>query len=159
MVGYWSEILIASGYLFAMLALMVPLSKNFYRGAFLAYLGTVVLAIVMGAAAHFWELVPFVMFFGLHPLLNALQIKFNINKWIAVAVKAVWFDFTLWVAYILIFHSVLGGDSANTPFFKFINDYALVFIFVGGTLIFGFYDFVIFRCQRIVNRLVYRIRK
>lgn len=142
-----------------MIALMVPLSKNFYKGAFLAYLGTVVLAIVMGAAAHFWELVPFIMFFGLHPLLNALQTKFNINKWIAVAVKAVWFDFTLWVAYILIFHSVLGGDSANTPFFKFINDYALVFIFVGGTLVFGFYDYVVFMFQKTVNRLVYRIRK
>ena len=107
MLGFWSNVLLASGYLFGITALMVPLSKQFIRGGFLAYAGTVVLAIVMGAAARFWDLVPFIMFFGLHPLINCLQVKFKINRWIALAVKTVWFDFTLWVAYILIFDSVL----------------------------------------------------
>ena len=73
LVGFWSDILLASGYLFAMVALMVPLSKRFYVGGFLAYMGTVILAIIMGAAARFWDLVPFIMFFGLHPLINCLQ--------------------------------------------------------------------------------------
>jgi len=41
LVGFWSNILLASGYLFAMVALMVPLSKQFYKGGVLAYLGTV----------------------------------------------------------------------------------------------------------------------
>ena len=49
LVGFWSDILLASGYLFAMVALMVPLSKRFYVGGFLAYMGTVILAIIMGA--------------------------------------------------------------------------------------------------------------
>ena len=89
LVGFLSDILLSSGYLFSTVALMVPLSKQFYRGGALAYLGTVILAIVMGAAAKFWDLVPFIMFFGLHPLLNALQLKFNVNKWLALAVKTV----------------------------------------------------------------------
>lgn len=159
LVGFWSDILLATGYLFAMLALMVPLSKQFYRGGALAYLGTVILAIVMGAAARFWDLVPFIMFFGLHPLINALQLKFNINKWLALAVKTVWFDFTLWVAYVLIFGGVLGGAQSDNAVYEFINRYIYWFIFVGGTLIFFPYDYLVFKMQVTVNKLVYRIRK
>lgn len=156
LVGFWSDILLASGYLFAMLALMVPLSKRFFWGDFLAYFGTVILAIVMGAAARFWDLVPFIMFFGLHPLVNCLQVRFKINKWLALAVKAVWFDFTLWVAYLLIFGGVIGGDNAV---YEFINTYIYLFIFLGGTLIFFPYDYLMYKMQYAVDVLVYRIKK
>ena len=158
LVGFWSDILLASGYLFAMVALMVPLSKQFYRGGALAYVGTVILAIIMGAVARFWDLVPFIMFFGLHPLINSLQIKFNINRWIALAVKAVWFDFTLWVAYLLIFGGILGGAEGGV-FYDFVNRYIYWFIFVGGTLVFLPYDYLVFKTQITVNKLVFRIRK
>lgn len=159
MLGFWSDFLLASGYLFGMVALMVPLSKQFYRGGALAYAGTVLLAIILGAAARFWDLVPFIMFFGLHPLINALQLRFKINRWIALAVKTVWFDFTLWVAYILIFGGVLGGDSADNALYQFINTYIYWFIFVGGTVLFFPYDYLIFKTQSCVNMLVYRIKK
>lgn len=159
MVGYWSDILLGTGYVVAMVALMVPLSKQFIRGGFLAYAGTVLLAIIMGAAARFWDLVPFIMFFGLHPLANCLQVKFNINRWIAYAVKAIWFDFTLWVGYILVFNGVLGASYTGSAFFDFLNEYILLFIFVGGTLIFLPYDYLVFKVQGTVNQLVYRIRK
>ena len=158
LVGLWSDILLASGYLFAMVALMVPLSKQFYRGGALAYLGTVILAIILGAVARFWDLVPFIMFFGLHPLINSLQVKFNINRWIALAVKTVWFDFTLWVAYLLIFGGVLGGAEGGA-FYDFVNKFIYLFIFVGGTVILFPYDYLMFKMQITVNKLVFRIRK
>lgn len=159
MLGFWSGVLLATGYLIAIVALMVPLSKQFFVGDFLAYLGTVILAVVLGAAARFWDLVPFIMFFGLHPLINALQIRFNINKWFALAVKAVWFDFTLWVAYILIWGGVLGGAMADTEIYRWVNRYILWIIFIGGSLVFFIYDYILFRAQIAVNKLVYRIRK
>ena len=89
LLGFWSDVLLASGYLFGIIALMVPLSKQFYWGGFLAYVGTVILAIIMGAAVRFWDIVPFIMFFGLHPLINALQVRFKINRWLALAIKTV----------------------------------------------------------------------
>ena len=159
LLGFWSGILLATGYLFGIAALMVPLSKQFYLGGFLAYLGTVVLAIVLGAAWQFWRLVPFIMFFGLHPLINALQMRFNINKWLALAIKALWFDLTLWVAYHLIFGGILGGEQADSDFYEFLNKYILLVIFIGGTLIFWLYDYLVFKCQIGVNKLIYRIRK
>ena len=155
--GILSGVLLATGYCLGIVALMLPLSKKFYFGDFFAYLGTCVLTFILGAAAKFWDLVPFIMFFGLHPLINALQLRFNINKWIAYIVKAIWFDFSLWVMYILVFGSSIGDPSIEI--YRIINDYILVFIFVGGTIIFFVYDYIMFKCQMIVNSLVYRIHK
>lgn len=157
--GFWSGVLLGTGYVLGIAALMLPLAKQFYFGGFFAYLGTVILTVVMGAAVRFWDLVPFIMFFGLHPLINALQLKFNVNKWLALAVKAVWFDFTLWVAYALIFGGVLGGARADTAVYAFVNRYVYWFIFLGGTVVFVAYDYLIFSLQIAVNKLVYRIKK
>ena len=137
---------------------MVPLSKQLYRGAFLAYVGTVILAIVLGAVVRFWDLVPFAMFFGIHPLVNALQLKYRINKWLAYAVKALWFDGTLIAAYFLIY--VVGGIVLPEPVAAFIAGWRLyVIIFTAGTAVFLLYDYLIFSLQTGVNKLVYRIKK
>lgn len=159
LLGFFSDVLLASGYLFGVIALMLPLSKQFYKGDVLAYIGTVILALILGAVVRFWDIVPFIMFFGLHPLINSLQIKFKINRWLAYAIKAIWFDFTLWVAYILVFNGIVGGAQAELEIFQFINRYILYFIFIGGSIFFLAYDYLIFKCQVVVNMLVYRIRK
>lgn len=155
--GIFNTYLLATGYFMAAVALMLPLSKQFYAGDALAYLGTCILTVILGAVGMGWRLVPFVMFFGLHPLVNALQLRFKINKWIALAVKAVWFDFTLWVMYILVFGSSVGNPAWE--WYAVVNQYILAFIFVGGSLVFWLYDYLIFKCQMAVNAFVYRIRK
>ena len=151
--------LTATGYLIAVIALMVPLSKQFFRGDFLAYVGTVILAVVLGAAVKFWDLVPFALFFGLHPLANALQIRFKINKWLALAIKAVWFDCTLIVGYYLVFGGLLGGSLLPQSVYEVVNKYIFVFIFTLGTVICFVYDYLAFKCQIAINLLVGRIKK
>ena len=156
--GLLSGWLVGTGYVIAVTALMLPLSKQFFWGDFLAYLGTVILAVVLGAVVKFWDLVPFAMFFGLHPLANCLQIRFNINKWLAFAIKAVWFDCTLIAGYFLIY--VLGGIALPEQVEAIIGGWRLyVIIFTVGTALFWVYDYLIFKLQIAVNRLVYRIRK
>lgn len=157
LLGTFSQFLLATGYLMAQISLMIPLSKGFYRGNVLAYAGTCVLTLLLGAIGNFWKLVPFIMFFGLHPLANALQLRFNINRWIAFVVKAAWFDLTLWVMYILVFGSSIGNPELEI--YRIVNDYILAFIFVGGTVFFLIYDYLMFRCQLVVNMLIYRIKK
>lgn len=151
--------LTAAGYFVAVIALMLPLSKQFFSGDFLAYVGTCILAIVLGAAAKFWDLVPFIMFFGLHPLANALQIRFKVNRWIALAVKTVWFDCTLIVGYLLVFGGVVGGTLLPEIVYRIVNKYIYLFIFTIGSALFFVYDYLIFKCQIVVNGLVYRIKK
>lgn len=157
--GILSGWLLATGYFFGVIALMIPLTKNFYKGDIFAYAATVILTLVMGAAAKFWELVPFAMFFGLHPLANALQKRFKINVFIAFAVKAVWFDCTLIAGYFLIYKGFLGGSLFPESVYGVVNDYIYLFIFTLGTVMFALYDFLVFRCQRLMNMLVHRIGK
>lgn len=156
--GILSGWLLATGYFIAVIALMIPLSKQFFWGDFLAFLGTCILTFILGAVKNFWDLVPFIMFFGLHPLLNALQIRFKINRWLAYAIKAVWFDCTLIAGYFLIY--VLSSTNLPEAIEQIIFGWRLyVIVFTVGSAIFLVYDYLIFKCQILVNSIVYKIKK
>lgn len=157
--GIISRFFVATGYTLGIIALMVPLSKDFYLGDFLAFLGTCILTLVFGVAAGFWDLVPFIMFFGLHPLVNALQKKFKVNKWLAFIIKALWFDGTVIVAYFIVFGGIIGGALLPEEVYSVVNDYIYLFIFTLGTAFFIFYDYLIFKCQTAVNIIVKKIKK
>ena len=156
--GILSGWLTATGYFFGVIALMLPLSRKFYWGGFAAYAATCILTLIMGVAGRFWDLVPFIMFFGLHPLANALCEKFKINMWIALAVKAVWFDCTLIAAY-YIFGGLVGGGVLPQEVYDMINKYIYLLIFTVGTLFLVVYDLLVKRAQRAVNMLVARIKR
>ena len=94
-IGVYSEFLLFTGYLLGSIALMLPLAKKSWWGYGLAYLASCILAFLFNAG-RFWDLLPFIMFFGLHPLVNELQLRIKINRWIACAVKALWFDVTMY---------------------------------------------------------------
>ncbi|MCD8206109.1 MAG: hypothetical protein LUD29_05825 [Clostridia bacterium] len=144
-------------YIAAEISLMLPLTKQFYTGEALAYLACCIITILMGAIGKFWDLVPFIMFFGLHPLANALQLRFNINRWLAMVIKIVWFDATCYVSYLLTFKVMLGGS--DSAFFQWVNRYMWLVIIVGGSLIAVAYDYLMFRVQMMVNNLIFRVRK
>ena len=160
--GILSGWLLATGYFVGVLAMLIPLSKDFFKCGFGAYAGTCILTVIMGAAAKFWDLVPFIMFFGLHPLVNAL-IKAKAKKrwvsWVALAIKAVWFDCTLIVGYYLVFGGLLGGSLLPQSVYDIFNKYIFLFIFTVGTLVGVIYDFLVMRCQLAVDAVVARIRK
>ncbi len=164
--GILSGWLLATGYFIGIIALMLPLSKKFYLGDFLAYIGTCVLTVIMGAAARFWDIVPFIMFFGLHPLINSIQLKFRkserklcLTDFVWLLVKAVWFDATLIVGYFLVYDGVLGGSLFPESVYQVVNDYIYLFVFTLGSAVFVLYDFLVFKCQRAVDIAVSRIKK
>lgn len=160
--GILSGWLLATGYFIGVLALMLPLSKGYFKGGFFAYLGTCILTVIMGAAAKFWDIVPFVMFFGLHPLVSALikaKCKKRWTSWVAIAVKALWFDCALIVGYYLIFNGVLGGSLFPQSVYYTIMKYFYLLVFTVGTVIGIIYDFLVSRCQLAVNAVVARIKK
>lgn len=157
--GVFVPYMLYVGYAIAIAALMVPLTKGFFVGDALAFAATCILALVLGVAVRFWDLVPFIMFFGLHPLLNALQLRYKINKWLAFIIKAIWCDCTLIAAYFLIFGGVIGISYLPEKITEILNNYIYVLIFTLGTLLFFVYDLLVFSFQRALNLLVYRIKK
>ncbi len=149
-VGVYSELLLFTGYLFGCIALMLPLAKKSYWGYALAYIATCILSFLFGAS-RFLDLLPFAAFFGLHPLVNELQLKIKINRWVACGIKALWFDGTMYVIWRYVF--------AVTTGFTFLDQYILPIILVGGTAFFIFYDYAMYKWRAGVNSLVARITK
>ena len=149
-VGIYSDILLFTGYLVASIALMMPLAKQSYWGYVLAYIATSILTVLF-SSFRFWNVLPFVMFFGLHPLINELQLKTKINRWVACFVKAVWFDGTMYVIWRFVF-------AITTPI-PFVDKYFLPILLVFGTAFFVFYDYAMYKWRAFVNLLVARITK
>lgn len=149
-VGVYSEVLLFTGYLLSCVALMLPLAKQSFRGYVLAYIATCVLALIFNAS-RFWDLLPFIMFFGLHPLVNELQLKIKINRWVACAIKALWFDLTMYLIWRFVF--------AMTTTIPLIDEYILPIILVAGSAFFVFYDYVAYKWRAAVNILVQRLNR
>lgn len=149
-IGVYTEVLLFTGYLFACVALMLPLSKQCYLGYVLAYIATCLLTLVF-TSFRFWDLLPFILFFGLHPLVNELQLKVKINRWVACAIKALWFDGTMYLTWRFLF--------GMTTTVAFVDKFIIPIILIGGTAFFVLYDYLTYRCRGIVNVTVSRISK
>ena len=154
--GSYVHFLFAAGYLIAIFAIMVPLSKEFYWGASLCFAGAALLAFLFCGFAIF-ELLPFVAFFGLHPIVNRLQLRFVKRKPFHIiweAVKAAWFDGALLLIWFTL-GDVLGFTSAT--WYPYIASRLYLFVFLGGTAVFLLYDIMIFLCQRSMDAIIRRI--
>lgn len=147
-VGIYSEILLFTGYLFGGVALMLPLAKRSFLGYALAYAGTCILCLIFSIARIF-ELLPFFVFFGLHPLVNELQLKVKINRWLACGIKALWFDGSMFLIWKFVFMA--------TTTFPLVDAYILPIILIFGSAFFVFYDYTMYKCRRVVNDVVRRI--
>lgn len=153
------SVLMAAGYLLAVFALMVPLSKNFIWGDVLAFLGGVLLAFFFGGLALYWMLLPFVVFFGLHPLANYLQLRYTKKSFLHAVwflLKAAWFDAALLLMWFTL-GDILGFTGA--VWYDWVAKYLYLVVFLGGTAIFAGYDLLIFLCQKSVNAIVKRIKR
>ncbi len=149
-VGVYSEILLFTGYLLGCIALMLPLAKKSFWGYALSYIATCILCLIF-ASARFFDFLPFIMFFGIHPLVNELQLKIKINRWVACFLKALWFDGTMYVLWRFVFAATTG--------FAFLDTYILPCILLGGTAFFIFYDYAMYKWRAWVNTLVARITR
>ena len=149
-VGIYTEILLFTGYLFAGVALMLPLAKRSYIGYFLAYLATCILSVLF-SSFRFWEVLPFIVFFGLHPIVNEWQLKTKLNRFVWFGIKALWYDGTMYLTWKLLFEM-----TTNIAGYE---QWVLPAVLVGGTLLFGLFDYMAFRCSAIVIILVKRISK
>ena len=150
-IGVYSEFLLFTGYLLGSIALMLPLAKKSWWGYGLAYLASCILAFLFNAG-RFWDLLPFIAFFGLHPLINELQLKIRINRFLACAVKALWFDGAMYLIWRFVF-----GMTTSVSFLNSQNIFW--FILVVGTVFFIVYDYLMYKWRAVVNGLVHRISK
>lgn len=147
--GAYVEVFDLSCLFMASLAIMIPLAKGYKLGAFLTYLASVLLGFIL-TGARFQILIPFAMFFGLHPIANYIQKQYKINTVLAIAIKTVWFVGTLFVTYYFTKMFVVEHEIIE----KYIN----WIIVIGGGLFFLVYDFFMAAFQRSFDKLVDRLK-
>ena len=154
--GTYVHVLFAAGYLIAIFAIMVPLSKDFYWGAALSCVGAALLAFLFCGFA-FWTLLPFVAFFGLHPIVNRLQLRKVKRKPFYVLwfiLKAAWFDGALLLIWFTL-GGILGFTSAT--WYPYVASQLYLIVFLGGTAVFAVYDVMMFLCQKSADLAIQRI--
>ncbi len=156
--GTYVDVLLGAGYVIAVFALMAPLAKDYLWGASLGFLAVLLLTFLF-CGFSFLTLVPYAVFFGLHPIVNYLQRKYVKKRPLFLLCeggKAIWFDLAMWLSFHLL-AGVLGFTEAF--WYDTVIRYFFLILFVGGTLIFFVYDAVVFYAQRCVNAVMRRLRK
>ena len=149
--GTLNSYLLMTGYLFGTFAVMLPLARQFPWGSAMTYVASSLLSLLFGSIGYFWRLLPFLVFFGLHPVFNYFQVKKRWNRVVCFIVKAVWFDVMLYLVWLFVF-----GMMTNFPV---LDAYMPWIMFPVGILLFYPYDYMMFRCQMSVDALVSRIRR
>lgn len=146
--GAFIDVLDLSCLFLASLVIMIPLSKGYALGAFMAYLASALLGLLLTGKIQI--ILPFAMFFGLHPVVNYLQLKHKVNKVLATIVKAAWFIGTLFAAYYLTTLFVVETE--------WIKQYIVPIIIAGGAVFFVVYDVFMFKFQDAMNGIVKRLK-
>lgn len=152
MLGSLTQFLLATGYLVAAFAIMVPLGKNFTWGAALCALAAGLLALPVSL----WRVVPYFVFFGLHPIVNYLQRRYVKRRWVHIVVelvKTVWFVLAMWLSYYVL------TAMAGMVFSEWIEELFYYVLFLGGPVFFWVYDALMFVCQRSVDAAILRFRR
>lgn len=136
----------------ASLCMMLPLTKQSLKGAFLTYSATVLLSFLL-TGIRLQVIIPFTIFFGLHPIVNYIiftKIKRKFGKLLSFFIKALWFIGTLYVTYY--FTQMFIGINEK------IERYIEIIIPIVGFLFFIVYDYIMIRFQITANYLIHRLK-
>lgn len=147
--GAYIEVLDLSCLFLASLALMLPLAKGSRFGSFFAFLASAILGFIL-SGMRLQIMLPYVLFFGLHPVVNDFFEKKNVNAVLSYAIKAVWFIAAIFVVYKFTSFFVVENET--------IKKYIVPIIIIGGAALFLLYDSVMRRMQKYLNALISRLK-
>ena len=125
--GAFFEILDISCLFFASLAIMLPLTKNSRAGAFLAYLASGILGFIL-TGMRLQIIIPYVLFFGLHPIINDFLQKKNVNRILGAVLKTMWFVGVLFIVYYFTSFFVVENEIVKQYIFSSAFTYKAVFM-------------------------------
>ncbi|MDD4002876.1 MAG: hypothetical protein PHE12_01620 [Clostridia bacterium] len=126
---------------------MIPLSKKQYGFAFLTMLATAFIAYITGGLLIF---LPYILGFGIHPIINALLSKYNakFSSIIKLICKLIYFIIVLYILFTLAYLAKLFQVE--------IEFYILALL---AAPIFIVYDYVMIALQKRVDYLIDRYIK
>lgn len=138
-------------------ALMLPLYRKSYVGSFLAYLvGGALAFLLSGMGIQKFIYMAYFAFAGAYPVVNALFKRFNVNKYVAHAIKCVWcigaFYFVYWICVY-----VFGLNPGNI--WEWVDRNIWYILGVVAVVFYLMFDFCVNRMQGFIDRYLSRIVK
>ena len=133
----------------ASLMVMIPLAKDTLKGAILCYISVFLLSFIF-TFGHFEISIAYGIFFGLHPIVNYIQVKKIKKTWFITIVKTVWFLIVAFVIFYILKMFIVENE--------FVNKYLPLFILIGGSVFFLVYDYAMLRFQKNLNVIIKRLK-
>lgn len=133
----------------ASVIILLPLAKNTYKGAVLSVIASGLLSFCI-ASFSFETSLPFVLFFGFHPIVSKFFRDKKFNKVLAFIIKDVWFLLAMLACYYLTEMFITDNEV--------LQKYMLYIILIGGNLFFAVYDYMLYYFQRAVDKISVRLK-
>ncbi len=133
----------------ASIVILVPLSKDTYKGAILTVIASGLLSFLI-ASFSFETALPFLLFFGFHPIVSKFFKSKNLNKFLAILIKDVWFVGAMLVCYFLTDLFITDNEI--------YQKYMIYIVTIGGAVLFIAYDFLFDYFQRAVTLIMARLK-
>lgn len=134
-------------YTLSSMALLMPLSKKMYGYAVLTAVATALFSLLIGNVLLF---VPYVLFFGIHPILTIVLRDIKLKKVIAVIIKQIYFNISIFLIYIIIKEFLAFPD--------YVIKYIYLFAIALNVALY-IYDEFMLRLSKRVEYYVDRIKK
>ena len=147
--GSYIAVIDLSCFMFAGFALMLPLYKKSLVGGVAAYIAGGLIGLLF-SGMNFFTVLPYFVWFGLHPILNFIQVRYKINKYLAFGVKLLIFNLAIFI--------ILRFTMLFVTKWDFINEREYIF-YIAGSVFFIFYDMAVMYIQRAIDAMLGRVVK
>ena len=142
MLAVYIQPLTITFYVLSAIAMMLPLCKNSYKGAFLSCVATIILTMSIATI----KALPFAIFFGPYTIISILLNK-KVKWYISVPIKIGWFNLVLYILYL-----VTGLIVIDFSKLSFTLEYWAIALI--GTALFMLYDLLMAYVFRALSYLV-----
>lgn len=148
-VGAYFPTLSYSCIFLASVVILLPLAKNTYKGAVLTVIASTLLSFLI-ASFSFETALPFLLFFGFHPIVNKVFKEKNLNKFLVYVIKDAWF-----VAAMLLCYWLTDMFITDNEIFQKYMIYIIIF---GGSILFIVYDYMMSYFQKAMDVISKRLK-
>ncbi len=133
----------------ASVVILLPLAKNTYKGAILTVIASTLLSFLI-ASFSFETALPYLLFFGFHPIVNKYFEEKKLNRFLAYLIKDLWFVGAMLCCYFLTSMFMVENET--------LKKYMIYIIIFGGSLFFIVYDVMFRFFQRQMNVIAKRLK-
>lgn len=133
----------------ASVVVLLPLAKETYKGAILTVIASALLSFLIASFSFETDL-PYLLFFGFHPIVSKYLEEKKLNRFLAYLIKNLWFVGSMLCCYFLTSMFIVENET--------LKKYMIYIIIIGGSIFFVIYDVLFKFFQKQMNVISKRLK-